>query len=116
MDAEVQASVGAEFKMLIGGNVTMDKFDARLDLLNDANSYAKGFNPVIKTTFDVSGEVAAKVGLSTPISIGVGVKIDNPIQYDARVALKNKPEISASVGITVSKEEETCNGGVLFKA
>jgi hypothetical protein len=111
-------------------NLTVPKFDAKIDLLNSANSKGANFKVNYDYQFNVTGKVEAKFGIGLPLGIGVGINVPSKsskckkrmltvakgAKFDGRLALKNVPEIVASAGISASNKQEECNGGVLLKA
>lgn len=106
LDAEVDVGVEIEGQVLAGVIMRIPDFQANLDLKDESNSKANGFEPQWEKIFEAKGKITATAGIGLPLSIGLGIVIP-PLKYDKTASIVDKPSINAKMTYSASTTGET---------
>lgn len=115
IDATAEIDITAKGNLLVGADLSIPNFAARLDALS-SNSGVTGFQPQFNKHFDAYGEVKASLALGLPAELGVGLKIP-AIKIDKRVGLRNTPRLLASAQLRAtsdSTDQSYCINGLAY--
>ena len=74
VDATLSMEMKAQGKMIIGGDMGIDKFEATLDLLG-GTSGVKNFLPVFEKRFETDSSIEAAVSVALPVEMGIIVEV-----------------------------------------
>lgn len=106
LDAEVDVGVEIEGQVLAGVIMRIPDFQANLDLKDESNSKANGFEPQWEKIFEAKGKITATAGIGLPLSIGLGIVIP-PLKFDKTASIVDKPSINAKMTYSASTTGET---------
>ncbi|KAK8847340.1 hypothetical protein IAR55_005197 [Kwoniella newhampshirensis] len=117
LDATADVNVNAKGRLLVGADVSIPNFVARLNALSTGpQSTISGFEPQFRRRFDAAGEVRASLGLGLPAELGVGLRIPS-LKLDKRIGLRNTPKLLASAvlrGTTNPHDTSYCINGLAY--
>jgi hypothetical protein len=115
IDATAEISITAKGQLLVGADLSIPNFSARLDALS-SNSGITGFTPQFNKRFDAYGEVQASLALGLPAELGIGLKMP-AIKIDKRIGLRNTPRLLAAAQLRATSapnDGSPCLNGLAY--